>query len=134
MKLLPSLGPTFPCWSHAQLLRVSGYRVIISKAPSSVSHAPKSNHLGWKGLVMLRAMHALLAVNAFCSPNNPGPTADYTHADPTDLTLLTRTEQASIDTMFAREKHYYHSMKTSSAHVSPHLMQASTMPSKYLTT
>jgi hypothetical protein len=28
---------------------------------------------------MLRAMYALLTINPFCTPNNPGPVADYTH-------------------------------------------------------
>ncbi len=72
---------------------------------------PQSNHLGWKGLVMSRAMYVLLTVNVCCTPNDPGLAADYTCANPADLPPLTRTEQASIDTTFAREKHYYHLMK-----------------------
>jgi hypothetical protein len=56
---------------------------------------------------MLRAMCALLTVNAFCLPNEPGPAADYRRADPNVLTLLTCTELASIDTTFAQEKHYF---------------------------
>jgi hypothetical protein len=50
----------------------------------------------------------LFTINEFCTPNNPGLAADYTRADPANLTPLTRTEQASIDTMFAQEKHYFH--------------------------
>jgi hypothetical protein len=72
---------------------------------------PQHNHLGWKGLVMSRGMYTLLTVNLFCTPNTPGPVADYTRDNPANLTPLTRTEQASIDTTFAREKHYYHLMK-----------------------
>ncbi len=56
------------------------------------------------------AMYALLTVNPFCTPNNPGPAADYTRTDPANLTLLTRTKQATIDTTFARQKHYFHLM------------------------
>ncbi len=57
-------------------------------------------------------MYALLTVDLFCTPNNPGPVADYTRADPANLTLLMCTEQASVDTAFARQKHYSHLMQS----------------------
>jgi hypothetical protein len=60
---------------------------------------------------MSRAMYALLTVNAFCLPNDTGPAADYTHADPNDTTPLTRTEQATVDAAFIRQCHYYQSMQ-----------------------
>jgi hypothetical protein len=53
----------------------------------------------------------LLPTNAFCLPNNPGPAADYTRADPNNHTPLTRTEQDSIDAAFARQKHYFQSLQ-----------------------
>jgi hypothetical protein len=68
---------------------------------------PQSTQYGWQGLVMSRAMYGLLTVNAFCLPNNPGPAADYTPADPNDRTPLTRTEQASVDAAFVCECHYF---------------------------
>jgi hypothetical protein len=68
---------------------------------------PKSTQYGWQGLVMSRAMYGLLTINAFCLPNNLGPAADYTCADPNDRTPLTRTEQASVDDAFVRKCHYF---------------------------
>jgi hypothetical protein len=55
-------------------------------------------------------MYALLTTTPFCRPNNPGPTAIYVRNDPTNLTPLMRTEQATIDTVFARECNYYQSL------------------------
>jgi hypothetical protein len=56
---------------------------------------------------MSRGMYALLTLTPFRRPNNPGPAAVYARSDPTDTTPLTRTEQTSIDTAFARKRHYY---------------------------
>jgi hypothetical protein len=53
----------------------------------------------------------LLPNNAFGLPVDPGPAANYTRADPNDLTPLTHTEQATIDTAFAQQKHYFQSMQ-----------------------
>jgi hypothetical protein len=50
---------------------------------------------------MSRAMYALITAMPFCVPINPGAAANYTHANPTDLSPLTRMEQASINTAFA---------------------------------
>jgi len=38
---------------------------------------PKSNILGWSGLVMARPMYLLLSVQPFILPMNPGPQAVY---------------------------------------------------------
>ncbi len=63
---------------------------------------------------MARELYALLMPMPFCLPNNPGNTAIYVRpvaaGQPVNATLLTRTEQASINTHFARAKHYYLSM------------------------
>ena len=57
---------------------------------------------------MLRATYALLTATLFCTPHNPYPVADYTRANLADLTPLTWLEQALINNMFVREKHYFH--------------------------
>jgi hypothetical protein len=72
---------------------------------------PQSIHLGWKGLVMLRAMYVLLTANAFRLPNDPGPAADYTRADPNNTTPLTCTEQATVNAAFICQHHYNQSMQ-----------------------
>ena len=59
---------------------------------------------------MSRGMYALLTPTPFRRPNTPGPALVYTRNDPADTTPLTRTEQASIDTAFACERHYYQSL------------------------
>jgi hypothetical protein len=53
---------------------------------------PQSTQYEWQGLVMSRAMYALLTVNAFHLPNNPTPAADYTPVDPNKCTPLTCME------------------------------------------
>jgi hypothetical protein len=62
---------------------------------------PQRTILGWKGLVVLRAIYALITAMPFCVPINPGDMANYTRANPANLTPLTRMEQASINTAFA---------------------------------
>jgi hypothetical protein len=52
-------------------------------------------------------MYALITAMPFCVPIDPGTVANYTRANPADLTPLTRMEQASIDTAFALQKHYF---------------------------
>jgi hypothetical protein len=56
-------------------------------------------------------MYSLLTINAFHLPINPGPAADYTCANPHNLTPLTCTEQASVDTAFLQQKHYFLSLQ-----------------------
>jgi hypothetical protein len=62
---------------------------------------------------MASELYALLtgAANLFQLPINPGPNAIYdcpvsTGQQP-DLTPLTRTEQATVDTTFNCQKHYF---------------------------
>jgi hypothetical protein len=38
---------------------------------------PQSTCHGWKGMVMARELYALLTLNVFCLPNNPGNAAVY---------------------------------------------------------
>jgi hypothetical protein len=60
---------------------------------------------------MSHPMYALLTNIPFRVPLNPGDAADYTRpvvpGQQPDLTPLTRTEQALINTTFARCKHYF---------------------------
>jgi hypothetical protein len=77
---------------------------------------PQSALHGWKRLVMARELYSLLAPMPFCTPNDPGPSAIYIRAlNPAnsvpDPALLTRTEQAMINTMFVHCKHYLLSMR-----------------------
>jgi hypothetical protein len=77
---------------------------------------PQSTLHGWKGLVMTRELYAFLTSTPFRTPNNPGPSNIYVLAlDPANLVpnpaLLTRTEQATIDTTFAHCKHHFLSMR-----------------------
>jgi hypothetical protein len=100
---LPSTNPR-PNFENIHALRRYIERTLMTLP------CPQSIHLGWKGLVISREMYALLTTTPFCRPNNPGPMAIYIRNDPTDLTPLTHTEQAIIDTVFARECNYYQSL------------------------
>ena len=100
---LPSTNPR-PNFENIRTLRRHIERALMTLP------CPQSIHLGWKGLVMSREMYALLTITPFRRPNDPGPTPIYVRNDPTDLTPLTRTEQATIDTVFARERNYYQSL------------------------
>jgi hypothetical protein len=101
---IPSLEPR-PTFESIRVLRCH-FKCTLQHLP-----CPQSTHLGWKGLFMSCTMYALHTVDLFCTPNNPGPAADYTCAYPVNLTLLTRMEQASVNTAFAHQKHYFHSMQ-----------------------
>jgi hypothetical protein len=59
---------------------------------------------------MSRDMYALLTPTPFRRPNDPGPVAIYARSDPANTTPFTRTDQATINTAFARERHYYQSL------------------------
>ena len=62
--------------------------------------------------MMLHGMYALLLPNnVFCLPNNPVLAANYTRVDHNNLTPLTHTEQATVNTAFARQKHHLQSMQ-----------------------
>jgi hypothetical protein len=54
---------------------------------------------------MSRGMYALLTPTPFRLPNDPSPAAVYTRNEPANTTPLSRTEQASINTVFACERH-----------------------------
>ena len=101
---LPSLDP------RPNAVNIRALRVHIERALQLLP-CPQSVHHGWKGLAMSRAMYTLLVTggSAFRTPADPGPAAVYTRPDPDDVTPLTRTEQATIDATFAREKHYFQS-------------------------
>ncbi len=66
---------------------------------------------------MARELYALLtgAANLFQLPVNPGPSANcdcpILAGQQLDLTSWTRTEQATVDTTFNRQKHYFLSMQ-----------------------
>ena len=76
---------------------------------------PQSVQHGWKGMVMARELYSLLTNIPFRLPTNPGAAAIFVRAivtgQPVSNTLLSRTEQASIDTLFNRQKHYFLSMQ-----------------------
>ncbi len=76
---------------------------------------PQSVQHGWKGRVTARELDALLTTQPFRLPTNPGATAIYVcnqlPGQPVDNALLTRTEQASIDSFFNQCKAYFLSMQ-----------------------
>jgi hypothetical protein len=62
-------------------------------------------------MVMAQELYALLMPMPFCLPNDPGDAALYIcpvmAGQPVDITLLTRMEQATVDTQFSCAKHYF---------------------------
>jgi hypothetical protein len=64
---------------------------------------------------MARELYTLLTPTPFHLPNNPSNAVVYVRpaltGQPLDNTLLTRMEQATIDTRFACKKHYFSSMQ-----------------------
>jgi hypothetical protein len=66
-------------------------------------------------MVMARELYSLLTNIPFRLPTNPGAAAVYVWAivtgQPVNNAPLSRTEQASIDTLFNRRKHYFLSMQ-----------------------
>jgi hypothetical protein len=62
---------------------------------------------------MARELYTLLTGlgNTFRVPMDPGPVADYTRpvllGQQPDVSPLLRTEQATVDTQFSRQKHYF---------------------------
>jgi hypothetical protein len=71
---------------------------------------PQSIQNGWKGMVMARKLYALLTTIPFHLPTNPGAAAVYVQSQvpgqPVNNAPLTRTKQASIESLFNRRKHY----------------------------
>jgi hypothetical protein len=74
---------------------------------------PQSTLHGWKGMIMARELYAFLAgaANPFRLPVNPRPNAIYNRpilaGQQPDLTPLTQTEQATVETTFNCQKHYF---------------------------
>ena len=107
---LPSLEPR-PTFERIRTLR-RHFERALQRLP-----CPQSTLHGWKGLVMARELYALLTGqnNPFRVPIDPGDVAIYTRpvllGQPVDLSPLLRTEQATIDTQFARQKHYFMSLR-----------------------
>jgi hypothetical protein len=107
---LPSLEPR-PTFERIRTLR-RHFERALQRLP-----CPQSTLHGWKGLVMARELYALLTGlhNPFRIPVDPGAVAIYTRpvvtGQPVDLSPLSRTEQATIDTQFARQKHYFLSLQ-----------------------
>jgi hypothetical protein len=106
------IGPTLPSLAPRPMFKI--IRVLRRHLECTLQNlpCPQSTHLGWNGLVMLHRMYALLSPNnAFRLPIDPSPAANYTRADPNDLTPLTRMEQATVNTAFAQQKYYFQSMQ-----------------------
>ena len=93
---LPSLDPP------PNAVNIRALRVHIEQA-LQILPCPQSVHHGWKGLAMSRAIYTLLVTGgtAFRNPVDPG----LLRVDPTNVTPFTHTEQATVDAVFAREKH-----------------------------
>jgi hypothetical protein len=66
---------------------------------------------GWKGMVMARELYALLTTIPFRLPTNLGAAAVYVQSQvpgqPVNNAPLTRTEQASIKSLFNQRKQYF---------------------------
>ena len=105
---IPSLEPR-PNFERIRKLR-RHFENALQRLP-----CPQSVQHGWKGMVMAQNMYALLTATPFRLPINPGDTPRYVRAallgEQVDTSPLTRTEQATIDSTFARSKHYYLSMQ-----------------------
>ena len=105
---IPTLEPR-PNFERIRALRRHLERCLQRlPCPQSVQH-------GWKGMVMARELYSLLTNVPFRLPTNPGAAAIYVRAvltgQPINNAPLSRTEQASIDTLFNRRKHYFMSMQ-----------------------
>jgi hypothetical protein len=74
---------------------------------------PQSIQHGWKRMMMACKLYAyaLLTTSPFCLPTNPGAAAVYVRSQipgqPVNNAPLSRMEQASIESLFNRRKHYY---------------------------
>jgi hypothetical protein len=94
---IPTLEPS-PNFERIRTLRRHLERALqCLPCPQSVQH-------GWKGMVMARELYSLLTNVRLRLP------ARVT-GQPVDNTPLSRTEQASIDTVFNCRKHYFLSMQ-----------------------
>jgi hypothetical protein len=105
---IPTLEPC-PNFERIRTLRQHFERALQHlPCPQSVQH-------GWKGMVMAHELYALLTIQPFRLPTNPGATATYirsqTPGQPVNNAPLTRTEQASIDSLFNCRIAYFLSMQ-----------------------
>jgi hypothetical protein len=105
---IPTLEPR-PNFECIRTLRRHFERALqCLPCPQSIQH-------GWKGMVMACKLYALLTIQLFRLPTNPGATAIYirsqTPGQPVNTTPLTRTEQASINSLFNCRKAYFLSMQ-----------------------
>ena len=66
----PSIAP------RPNFINLRNFRHHIQRALQHIS-CPQSNILGWVGLIMARAMYALLMPTPFWLPSDPGPLAIY---------------------------------------------------------
>ena len=105
---IPSLEPR-PNFERIRKLR-RHFENALQRLP-----CPQSVQHGWKGMVMAQNMYALLTTTPFRLPISPGDTPKYVRVallgEQVDTSPLTRTEQATIDSTFARRKHYFLSMQ-----------------------
>ncbi len=105
---IPSLEPR-PNFERIRNLR-RHFENALQRLP-----CPQSVQHGWKGMVMAQNMYALLTTTPFRLPISPGDTPKYLRVallgEQVDTSPLTRTEQATIDSTFARRKHYFLSMQ-----------------------
>ena len=92
---IPTLEP------HPNFERIHTLRRHLERALQHLPH-PQSVQHGWKGMVMACELYSLLTNVPFHLPTNPSRQRN---------TPLERTEQASIDTLFNRRKHYFLSMQ-----------------------
>ncbi len=105
---IPTLEPC-PNFERIRTLRRHFERALQRlPCPQSVQH-------GWNGMVMARKLYALLTIQPFRLPTDPGATAIYTRSQtpgqPVNNAPLTSTEQAPIDSLFNRRKAYFLSMQ-----------------------
>jgi hypothetical protein len=108
---IPTLEPR-PNFERIRVLR-RNFEQALQCLP-----CPQSTLHGWKSLVMARELYALLTLTPLRQPTNPGVNNVYVcpinpnnpGVVPDPAVPLTRMEQATIDTMFARYKHYYQSL------------------------
>jgi hypothetical protein len=105
---IPTLEPR-PNFEKIWMLR-RHFERALQRLPCSQSIQHR-----WKGMVMARKLYALLTTSPFRLPTNPGAAAVYVRSQipgqPVNNAPLSRTEQASIESLFNRRKHYYLSMQ-----------------------
>jgi hypothetical protein len=104
-----------PCPNFEQIQSSATILSVHCNATHAHNPPPPPPH-GWKGMVMAREIsYALLTTMPFHLPNDPGDATIYVFlalaGQPVNTTLLTRMEQATIDTQFARAKHCFLPMR-----------------------